>query len=68
MQGQCEEVEACLRENSSKKAYQLAKDLATEKQGKSTTIQQVGEKENEILNRWTEYLSDLSVVPELQNH
>ena len=39
IQGQCQEVEACLRKNNRKKAYQLAKDLATEKQGKSTTIQ-----------------------------
>ena len=38
IQGQCQEVEACLRKNNSKKAYQLVKDLTTEKQGKSTTI------------------------------
>ena len=63
IQGQCQEVEACLRKNNSKKAYQLVKDLATEKQGKSTTIQDKSGKclteENEILNRWTEYSSDL---------
>ena len=34
IQSQSQEVEACLRKNNSKKAYQL-----TEKQGKSTTIQ-----------------------------
>ena len=39
IQGQCQEVEACLRKNNSKKEYQLVKDLTTEKQGKSTTIQ-----------------------------
>ena len=39
IQGQCQEVEACLRKNNSKKAYQVVKDLTTEKQGKSTTIQ-----------------------------
>ena len=39
IQDQCQEVEACLRQNNSKKAYQLVKDLTTEKQGKSTTIQ-----------------------------
>ena len=39
IQGQCQEVEACLRKNNSKKAYQLVKDLTTKKQGKSTTIQ-----------------------------
>ena len=63
IQGQCQEVEACLRKNDSKKAYQLIKDLTTEKQGKSTTIQDKSGKclteENEILNRWTEYCSDL---------
>ena len=63
IQGQCQEVEACLRKNNSKKAYQLVKNLTTEKQGKSTTIQDKSGKylteENEILNRWTEYCSDL---------
>ena len=39
IQGRCQEVEACLRKNNSKKEYQLVKDLTTEKQGKSTTIQ-----------------------------
>ena len=60
IQGRCQE--ACLR-NNSKKAYQLVKDLTTEKQGKSTTIQDKSGKclkeENEILNRRTEYCSDL---------
>ena len=37
--GQCHEVEACLRKNNRKKAHRLVKDLKTEKQGKSTTIQ-----------------------------
>ena len=59
IQGQCQEVEACLRKNNNKKAYQLVKDQTTEKQNKSTTIQDKSEKclteENEILNRWTEY-------------
>ena len=63
IQGQCQEVEACLRKNNSKKAYQLVGDLITEKQGKSTTIQDKSGKclteENEILNKWTEYCSDL---------
>ena len=64
IQGQCQEVEACLRKNNSKKAYQLVKDrLTTEKQGKSTTTQDKSGKclteENIILNRWTEYFSDL---------
>ena len=63
IQGQCQEVEACLRKNNSKKAYLLVKDLSTEKQGKTTTIQiKSGNcltEENEILNRWTKYCSDL---------
>ena len=44
-------------------AYGLVKDLATEKQGKSTTIQDKSGKclteENEIINMWTEYCLDL---------
>ena len=63
IQGQCQEVEACLRKNNSKKAYQLVKDLTKEKQGKSTTIQDKSGKclteKNEILNGWTESCSDL---------
>ena len=42
VQGQCQEVKACLRKNKSKKAYQLVNDLIKEKQGKTTNIQ-VGE-------------------------
>ena len=42
IKGQLQEVEACLRKNNSKKAYQLVNDLTTEKQGRSTNIQ-VGE-------------------------
>ena len=56
-------MEACLRKDNSKKAYQLVKDLTPEKQGKSTTIQDKSGKcrteEHEILKRWTEYCSDL---------
>ena len=63
IQGKCQEVEACIRKNNSKKAFPLVKDLTTEKQGKSTTIQHKSRKclteKNEILNRWTEYCSDL---------
>ena len=56
IQVQCQEVEACLRKNNSKKKrkYQLVKDLTTEKHGKSTTIQDKSGKclteENEIIN------------------
>ena len=49
--------------NNSKKAYQLVKELTTEKQGKSTTINDKSGKflteENEFFNRWAEYCSDL---------
>ena len=38
VQGHCQEVEAYLRKNNSKKAYTLVKDLTTEKQSKSTSI------------------------------
>ena len=63
IQSQWQEVEACLRKNYSKKAYQLVKDLTTEKKCNSTTKQDKSGKclteKNEILNRWTEYCSDL---------
>ena len=52
IQDQCQEVEECLRKNNSKKAYQLVEDSTTEKQGKSTTIQDKSgsiSEENEIL-------------------
>ena len=44
-------------------AYQLVKDLTSEKQGRSSVIQdKYGEcltEEKEILSRWTEYCSEL---------
>ena len=43
LQSQCQEVEACLRKNNSKKAYQLVKDLTTEKQVIYKHTRQVGE-------------------------
>ena len=52
IQGQCQEVEACLRKNNSKKAHQLVKDLTTEKQSKSTTIQdcpQIPDEEHHLI-------------------
>ena len=36
---QCEEIETCLNKNNSKRAYQLVKDLTSEKQDRSSTIQ-----------------------------
>ena len=52
---QCEEIETCLNKNNSKRAYQLVKDLTSEKQGRSSTIQDKSGKflteEKEILSR-----------------
>ena len=49
--------------NNSKRAYQLVKDLTSEKQGRSSTIQGRSGKclaeEQNILSRWTEYCSEL---------
>ena len=60
---QCEEIETCLNKNNSKRAYQLVRDLTSEKQGRSSTIQDKSGKclteEKEILRRWTEYCSEL---------
>ena len=56
---QCKETDACLNKNNSKKAYQLVKEITSEKQGRSTTIYDKSGKclteEQEILSRWTEY-------------
>ena len=60
---QCSEIEENLRKNNSNRAYQLVKDLTTVKQGKATTVQDRSGKclteERQILNRWTEYCSEL---------
>ena len=60
---QCSETEENLRKNHSKRAYQVVKDLTTVKQGKATTVQDRSGKclteERQILNRWTEYYSQL---------
>ena len=59
---QCEEIETCPNKNNSKRAYQW-KDLTSEKQGRSSAIQDKSGKclteEKEILSRWTEYCSEL---------
>ena len=56
------ETEENLRENNSKKVYQLMKDLTTAKQDKATTVQDRSGRspteEREILNRWTEYCTE----------
>ena len=60
---QCSETEENLRKNNSKKAYQLMKDLTTVRRVKATTVQDRSGKclteEQQILNRWTEYCSEL---------
>ena len=52
---QCEEIETSLNKNNSKRAYQLVKDLTSEKRDRSSTIQDKSEKclieENEIHSR-----------------
>ena len=73
---QCSEIEKNLRKNNRKTAYQLVKDLTTLKQEKATTVQdRLGKyftEERQILNRWTEYCSELynnkaNGDPSLQN-
>ena len=60
---QCSEIEENLRKNNSKRAYQLVKGLTTVKQGKTTTVQDRSgnclTEERQVLNRWTEYCSEL---------
>ena len=60
---QCSEIEENLRKNNSKRAYQHVKDLTTVKQGKAAIVQDRSGKcfteEREILNRWTEYCTEL---------
>ena len=60
---QCRDIEENLRKKNSKRAYELVKDLTTVKQGKATAIQDRSGKclteEQDILNRWTEYYSEL---------
>ena len=59
----CEEIETYLNKNNSKRAYQLVKELTSEKQGRSSTIQDKSGKclteENEILSRWPDYCLEL---------
>ena len=52
---QCKEIDACLNKNNSKKSCQLVKALTSQKQGRSTTVQDKSGKflteEQEILIR-----------------
>ena len=63
---QCEEIETCMNKNNSKRAYQLVKDLTSEIQGRSSTIQDKSGKclteEKEILSRWTEYAQNCTTM------
>ena len=58
---QCTEIETSLNKSNSNRAYQLEKDLTSEKQGRSSTVQGRSGKcvteEQEILSRWTENCS-----------
>ena len=60
---QCGATEENLRKNNSKRAYRLMKDLITVNQLTATTVQDRSgkclEEEQEILNRWAEYCSEL---------
>ncbi|XP_030834415.1 uncharacterized protein LOC115921255 [Strongylocentrotus purpuratus] len=60
---QCQGIEENLRENNSKKAYQLVKELTCSKQGRTTIIQDKAGKcltgKQDIQKRWTEYCSEL---------
>ena len=51
------------KKKNSKRAYQLVKDLTSEKQGRPSTIQDKSGKclseEKEILSSWTEFCSEL---------
>ena len=58
---QCEEIETCLNKNNSKRAYQLVKDLTSEKQGRSSTIQ---DKSGKCLTEEQEMLQYVTDAPE----
>ena len=60
---QCSEIKENLRKNNCKRVYKLVKDLTTLKKGKTNTVQdrsgQCLTEEQQTLNRWTEYCSEL---------
>ena len=66
----CQEIDDSLGKNNNKKAYQLVKDLTSSKQGRTSTIQDKNGKrltgDRDILNRWTEYCSELTAVQGLR--
>ena len=63
IKGNLQKTNKQTKNNNSKKAYQLVKELTSSKQGRTTTIQdKAGKcltKEQNILKRWTEYCSEL---------
>ena len=63
IEGQCKKIEDSLKRNDSKTAFQTVKDLTNTKQSKISTIEDKNGKTltdlQEILNRWTEYCSEL---------
>ena len=63
IEDKCRNIEENLEKNNSKKAYQLVKDLTSDKQGHTTTIQDKDgnslTEHQDIMNRWTEYCSEL---------
>ena len=60
---QYSEIEENLMKNNGKRVYQLVKELTAVKKGKAATVQDRSGKclteERQILNRWTEYCSEL---------
>ena len=56
---QFSEIEENQKKNNSKRAYHLVKDLTTVKQGKEDRSGKCLTEEREILNRWTEYCTEL---------
>ena len=60
---QCNGIEQNLQANNAKKAYQVVKELNSNKQGRLNTILDKNGKclieSKDILNRWTEYSADL---------
>ena len=56
---QCEEIKTCLNKNNSKRAYQLVKDLTSEKQDRSSAIQ---DKSGKCLTEEKEILSSHKII------
>jgi hypothetical protein len=63
IENQCKDIENSLEHNNNKKSYKIVKDLTGTKQTRATTIEgkegMCLTEEKEILERWTEYCSEL---------